>query len=96
MIDFSNPERYIFLRNLEELKRVNAVILFHQVSEEKLQFHKSYSRDVEVKAIGNTGLFFRSEVIEEYSVYLVLVRVYRGNGQSFRDRPASEKTTSRT
>jgi 4-amino-4-deoxy-L-arabinose transferase-like glycosyltransferase len=81
-IDFSNPERYIFLRNPETLKGKNAIILLHHADERSLQYYRSYFR--EVKVIGKQPAVFRGEVIDEYSVYLLLGKDYRGNWQPFR------------
>ena len=80
-IDFSKPERYIFLKKLEALKGKNAMILLHHVNDQDLQIYKRYFRELQV--IGKHTAFFRGEPIEEYSVYLVLGKDYQGNWQSY-------------
>lgn len=79
-IDFSRPERYTFLRKLEDLKGKNAIILLHNIHESDLRFFRPYFRELQV--LGKQTARFRGEVIEEYSVYLVLGKEYRGNWQS--------------
>jgi len=83
-IDFSRPERYIALRNLEGLQGKNAIILLHHVTEQDLQFYRPYFR--ELRVLGKQTARFRGEQIEEYSVYLVLGTEYRGNWQPYKIR----------
>lgn len=78
-IDFSRPERYMFLRRLTELKGKNAILLLHHVNESDLQPYRPYFRELQM--LGKQIARFRGEAIEEYSVYLVLGKEYRGNGQ---------------
>ena len=78
-IDFSRPERYTFLRNLEGLQGKNALILLHHVNDSDLQFYKTYFRELQV--LGKQTARFRGEAIGEYSVYLILGKEYRGNWQ---------------
>jgi 4-amino-4-deoxy-L-arabinose transferase-like glycosyltransferase len=81
-VDFSDPKRYTFLRNLKELKGKNAMILLHHADEEHLRYYRPYFRELAV--IGKHQAVFRGEVIDEYSVYLVLGKDYQGNWQPFR------------
>lgn len=78
-IDFSRPERYTFLRRLDALKGKNAIILLHHVNESDLQSYRPYFR--EFRVLGKQIAHFRGEAIDEYSVYLVLGKDYRGNWQ---------------
>lgn len=86
-IDFSRPERYMFLQRLKELEGKNAIILLHHVNESDLQFYRPYFRELQV--LGKQTARFRGEAIEEYSVYLVLGKEYQGNW-------SPDRRTSRT
>ena len=79
-INFSEPRRYLFLRDLDKLKGKNAIILLRHASEQNLEHYRSFFREVAV--IGEHKAMFRGEVIDEYSTYLVLGRDYRGNWRS--------------
>ncbi len=80
-IDFSRPERYMFLQNLERLQGKNALILLHHVNDQDLLFYKPYFRELQV--LGKHTARFREEEIEEYSVYLVLGHAYRGGWKPY-------------
>jgi 4-amino-4-deoxy-L-arabinose transferase-like glycosyltransferase len=81
-LKFSEPERYLFLRNIDTPKGKNAVILVRYVNEQVLEYYRSYFQEVAV--IGEHRALFRDEVIDEYSVHIVLGKDYRGNLKSVR------------
>ena len=81
-IDFSRPERYMFLQNLERLQGKNAMILLHHANDSDLKFYKPYFRELQI--LGKHTARFRGEEIEEYSVYLVLGHTYQGGWQPYK------------
>jgi 4-amino-4-deoxy-L-arabinose transferase-like glycosyltransferase len=81
-IDFADPDRYTFYRKIEELKGKNAIILLHYVHKADIRVYTPYFHELTV--IGKHQVYFRGEIIDEYSVYLVLGKNYQGNWQSLK------------
>jgi 4-amino-4-deoxy-L-arabinose transferase-like glycosyltransferase len=76
-IDFSRPERYIFLNDIDGLRGKDAVIMLHDQNEDAVrQYHpyfESFAR------IGVTSCLFRNEKIDASVIQLFSGKTYRGN-----------------
>ena len=83
-LDFSHPERYIFLPCLDKLRGKNAVILVHRFKESALTQYQPYFN--ELTMLGKHVSSYRGEKIEELSVHILLGKGYRGNWLPFKER----------
>jgi 4-amino-4-deoxy-L-arabinose transferase-like glycosyltransferase len=75
-INFTHPERYIFLGDTSRLKGRNALILLSTTDEWMLGKYRAHF-DRLIPA-GKHQLQYRGEVIEDYSFFIVLGEGYRG------------------
>jgi hypothetical protein len=80
-IDFDQPQRYIFLDDLEYLRMKNAIIVMHNRDENAFNIYDNYFQSFE--KIGTQDCIFRNEKIDWLSVQLILGKNYRGNWVPF-------------
>ena len=80
-IDFDQPQRYIFLDDLEYLRGKNAIIVMHNRDENAFNIYDKYFQSFE--KIGTHDCIFRNEKIDWLSVQLILGKNYRGNWVPF-------------
>lgn len=75
-INFTHPERYIFLGDTSYLKGRNALILVKTLEEWMLGKYRSHFDSLTL--VGRHQPRYRGEIINEYSFYIVLGEGYRG------------------
>ncbi|MBW1868315.1 MAG: glycosyltransferase family 39 protein [Deltaproteobacteria bacterium] len=80
-VDWTRPERYIFLGDTSQLKEKNALILLRQVDESILERYQPYFRHVTV--IGSHQPRYRQKIIKEFSFHIILGQGYRGGWRHF-------------
>jgi len=83
-LDFSHPERYIFLRDIDQLRGKNAIILLHGFRESTLKKYQPYFN--ELIMLGNYTFSYRGEKIQYLSVHILLGKGYRSNWLPFQER----------
>ncbi|MCX5849091.1 MAG: glycosyltransferase family 39 protein [Deltaproteobacteria bacterium] len=80
-IDFDQPQRYIFLNDVEYLRGKNAIIVMHNPDEKAFKRYNKYFQSVE--KVGAHDCIFRNEKIDWLSVQLGVGKDYRGNWVPF-------------
>jgi len=75
-IDFSMPERYLFLNKLDALQGKNAILIFHKNSPEALKKYRKYFRNI--RSIDSHKHIYRNEEIKRLSTSLFLGSSYLG------------------
>ena len=81
-LNMAEPQRYLFLRDLDALRGKNAIILIRYVNDQNLGHYRTLFREVDV--VGEHRALFRGEVIDEYSGHILLGKDYRENGRTLR------------
>lgn len=76
-LDLFRPERYLFIKNTERLRGMNAVILSHQSAEYALGLYSTHFASVE--AVGRRSYVYRGKEIVSLSVNMLVGRDYRGD-----------------
>jgi hypothetical protein len=76
-LDFFRPEEYTFLRNIDQLKGKNAIILLNDFTDYQLNRYRPYFK--EVMAIGENTFSFRGESLKLLSLRVVLGKEFLGN-----------------
>ena len=81
-LDFSHPERYIFLKELEKLRGKDAIILLHNQGDNAINPYRPY---FEAFATGGVHTcIFLNEKIDPLSLQIMAGKSYRGNWSPFR------------
>jgi undecaprenyl-diphosphatase len=76
-LDFFTPEEYTFLRNVDQLKGKNAIILIHDLEDARIKRYEPYFEEVVV--LGKNTSKFRGETINKPSLHILLGKQHRGN-----------------
>lgn len=76
-LDFSRPERYLFLHNTESLRAREAIIILHNQNADALkQYHPYFEA---CQTIGHHHSVFRNTRIDSLSFQLAIGKDFRGN-----------------
>ncbi len=76
-LDFSRPERYIFLPDLKGLRGKNALILSGNIKNSTLKKYRPYFEKLEI--VEKHNFTYRGEKVKRMSLYILIGRNYRGN-----------------
>ena len=76
-VDFSRPERYLFLGDLRPLKGKSAIILVQNYSPGKLQEYRPYF--TEIREIEDYSATYRGKKIKRLNLKMLLGKTYLGN-----------------
>lgn len=76
-LDFTRPGRYTFLRDVDQLKGKNAIILSLDLHASTLERWKPHFEEVVV--LGKNRYYYRGELNKRLSFYILLGKEFRGN-----------------
>jgi len=78
-LDFFRPEEYTFLRDLNDLKGKNAIILLYYHNDSDVKRYEPYFK--EVRVIGKNSCRYRGEKVRRLDLLIALGKEFRGDWQ---------------